>query len=390
MKNTISFILCFLIISFFGGCKKDSESVSLSSKTFGGSVQKGPFQIGTSITVNELDLNFAQTGKSFSSQITDNLGSFQINSIPLVSDYIAIRANGYYFNEVCGSNSSSQITLDGISNIDEISSVHLNILTHLEKLRVEYLLGTGLSFDLAKATAQSEVLTIFNVSDSDIPNSEQLDISESGDGNAILLAVSAIIQGFRSESELSSLLTSISVDISTDGVLNDNAIKSSLIDHAILLDTVSIRENIVDYYTSLGVTPSIPDFEPHIQNFINNTAFTLTNSLFQYPPTGTHGDNLLYKDQLNYTGSSFTMKAVLKECTHFKVRIQVLSGLYSYLGSTASNWIITPFSNQEQFFTIIDHSLPTDLRISGYGTFLIEYYELDSSTITFSKTITVN
>jgi len=49
-----------------------------------------------------------------------------------------------------------------------------------------------------------------------IPDSELLDITKSGDNNAILLAVSLILQGFRSEAELTELLAAISNDIRTD------------------------------------------------------------------------------------------------------------------------------------------------------------------------------
>jgi hypothetical protein len=40
-----------------------------------------------------------------------------------------------------------------------------------------------------------------------------LDTSQTGEDNAILLAISLIIQGFRTESELTDLLANISTDI---------------------------------------------------------------------------------------------------------------------------------------------------------------------------------
>lgn len=123
-------------IGILGGCKKDKEVIQTTTKTINGSAQKGPFLNGTSITVYELDQNYAQTGKTFSTQITDNLGSFQINSATLISSFISIRADGFYFNEVCGSNSISQLTLNGISDISSSTALHVNILTYLEKPRV--------------------------------------------------------------------------------------------------------------------------------------------------------------------------------------------------------------------------------------------------------------
>ena len=397
MKKLLNYtaIVALSVIAILGGCKKDREVIQTPAKTINGSAQKGPFLHGTSITVYELDQNYAQTGKTFLTQITDNAGSFNINNASLISGYITIRADGFYFNEVCGSNSVSQITLNSISDISSTYAIHVNTLTHLEKPRVEYLLGTGLAFDSAKTVAQSDVLNIFNISATGIQNSEYLDISNSGNGNAILLAISSILQGFRTESELSSLLSTISNDISSDGVLNDTSTMSSIIDHAILLDTFSIRNNITNYYLNLGITPSISNFEYYIQQFINNTTFPITNSVITYPPTGMYGDNILAKSQLIYNGEQFSMKVNLKRCIQFKIRVHLISGsVWGYLHGTSANWNITTydFTNQEQFFAVINNEQASDLSISFHagGTYLIEYFETNLSTPAFSKTITVN
>ena len=48
--------------------------------------------------------------------------------------------------------------------------------------------------------------------------SEYLDISQPGDKNAILLAISVILQGYLSVAELSELLANITTDIREDGL----------------------------------------------------------------------------------------------------------------------------------------------------------------------------
>ncbi len=391
-------ILCavagLFAIAVLTACSKDRETAQ-NTKTISGSAQKGPFLNGTSITVYELDQNYTQTGNTFSAVITDNTGSFQINNAALTSNFISIRADGFYFNEVCGSNSISQLTLFGIADISYATSLHVNILTHLEKPRVEYLLGTGMPFDSAKKVAQADVLNIFNISASGIQNSEYLDISDAGDGNAILLAISAILQGFRTESELSSLLSLIGGDIRSDGVINDTAAMSSIIDHAVLLDTASIRANITSYYLNLGITPAIPSFEYYIQQFIANSSFPLTNAVITYPATGMYGDNILVKSGLVFNGSSFSMKAGLKRCSQLKIRLHLISGsVWYYSMNTAGNWNIGSYdyTTQDQFFTVINSEQPSDLEITFQTgrTYLVEYFETNLSTVSFSKTITVN
>lgn len=407
MKKIFYFItIITLVIFIFNGCKKSDEAptpnpppvtaVNDTNKTINGSAQKGPFLIGSSISVYELFHNYTQTGRSFTTQITDNSGSFQLTNVPLITNYVQIRADGFYFNEVCGSNSISQLTLNCIANTGNTGSLNINLLTHLEKPRVEYLLSTGMPFDSAKNEAQREVLNIFNITSNGIQLSEHLDISQAGEGNAVLLAISTILQGFRTESELSTLLAVISNDIRVDGILNDANAQSSIIDHALLLDTVSIRNNVSNFYLSLGISASIPYFEKYIQQFISNSTFALTNSVITYPAMGLSGNNLLLKTQLIYNGAYFSMAGQIKKCSFLTIRLHALSGDLWYIYSGTGGCNLNPssynFANREQFFTVIDPDFPFDLHFENFtaGTYLVEYFEINPSTPSFTKTITVN
>lgn len=401
-KIFYSLVIPSLIIIALNGCKKGTKETPIpasssngTTRSLNGSAQKGPFINGTSITVYELSQSYTQTGKSFATQITDNSGSFALNNISLISNYVQIRADGFYFNEVCGTNSISQITLQCITDVENSGPVHINLLTHLEKPRVEFLLSTGISFDSAKSEAQREILNIFNISSSGIQNSEHLDISQTGDANAMLLAISCVLQGFRSESELSALLSVISNDIRTDGVLNDSGAMSSIIDHALLLDTISLRNNVSNFYLNLGINSTIPNFEKYIQQFISNSTFSITNSVITYPNTGQYGTNILVKTQLTYNTSSpdVSLTGHLKRCSSLKIRMHQISGGYWYFQNNNNlNISSYDFTNNDQFFTVIDSNIPFDVHLilSDAGTFLIEYFEKDLLVPTFSKTITVN
>ncbi|MFQ3580147.1 MAG: hypothetical protein SNJ71_08430, partial [Bacteroidales bacterium] len=183
-----------------GTVKEENKPVKT---TVNGLVQKGPFISGSSITLYELSNSFTASGKSFNTQITDNSGSFQISDIELSSNYVNMRADGFYFNEVTGKQSNSQITLYAIAGIG--TNINVNCITHLEKPRIEYLIKNGMSFSEAKTKAQQEVLKIFGIEKQNVSVSELLTICNTGDDNAILLAVSCILQGVRTESELSEL-----------------------------------------------------------------------------------------------------------------------------------------------------------------------------------------
>lgn len=279
----ISLFICLLAVCilFLPSCKDDSPEVLTKSK-LSGFIQKGPFLNGTSVSISELKQDLSQTGKVFSSQIKDNQGSFELTNLQLSSPNVELKADGFYFNEVTGVVSTSQLTLYALADVTNISSLNVNVISTLEKARVENLVAGGLSFADAKKKALSEILAIFSISKSDIQSSELLDINKSGDDNAILLAISAILQGYRSEAELSELLANLSADISTDGKLDSETLGTALISHAKFLNPLKIRENLENRYQEIGTTAQVPAFEKYIAQFIEKSTFK-TVSLITYP-----------------------------------------------------------------------------------------------------------
>ena len=81
-------------------------------------------------------------------------------------------------------------------------------------------MANGTSFADAKKQAHKEVLALFNVSKDTVAASETLDMSKDGEDNSILLAISAILQGYRTDAELSELLANLSDDLNVHGALS--------------------------------------------------------------------------------------------------------------------------------------------------------------------------
>jgi len=421
MKKIIGFLPIIIVLSMillFTDCKKDTSNSSNTIQNVIGYAQKGPFINGSSVTVYDLQSNLSPTGKSFNAQIIDNKGTFKLSDIALSSNYISLRADGFYFNEISGQQSAAQITLYALSDVAGKSDININLLTHLEISRVEYLIKNGKSFSDSKAQAQKEILAIFNIQKNDIKTSESLNIAESGDDNGILLAISSILQGFRSESELTELLSNISQDISTDGILSSDTLGSALINHAVYLDTVSIKNNLAQRYTAIGSQSNIPDFGKYIANFISQTKFKVTNSLITYPSQGVNGVNILALSDTIYSGggglnTTFSLAAQIPKSVSLKIKITSLSSsststppldtgkidtitnhaMWYYSVGSAINWSITLFDekNYTQTFTAIESGQSCDLLMYfDKGSFLIEYYEMNSSSPTRKKKITVN
>ena len=338
--------LCFLVIA----CSKEKDNnTALSLDKVSGYVQKGPYLNGTNITISELSTNLLPTGKNFSAQILDNKGTFEIKNVELSTHFVELKADGFYFNEVTNKNSTAQLTLFALSDLTDKTTLNVNILSTLEKNRINYLIANGKDFSSAKKQSQSEILKIFNMQKSDIAESEKLDITKSGDDNAILLAISVILQGYLPVSDLSELLANISTDIREDGVLNSESLGSILINNAKTIKLTAIRENIKNRYESLGLTVAIPEFEKFVNQFIDSTHFVFTGFI-KYPTTGKFGINILDKDKVEYAAGSYSMKAILPEGTSLQIKV------------AGSNWFFPAFQDNTGW-SFSDYNMNDNSRV---------------------------
>jgi hypothetical protein len=321
MKKTTVFPVLALLLLL--SCDKEQEATdekSLVIPKIEGYIQKGPFLNGTSITVFELSETLVPTGKNFTTQITDNKGTFELSDVVLISRYVELEADGFYYNEVKDENASTRLILYALSDLSDKSSLNVNSLTHLERSRVKYLIASGMSFVEAKSQAQSEILSLFDIEKEDISTSEELDITKQGDDHAVLLAISVILQGNLSVSELSELLANISTDMREDGTLDSQTLGSTLINNARSIRPEAVRQNLESRYEALGLTVSIADFEKYVNDFIEHTDFVFTNYI-EYPASGSHGLNILDKEKTEYNAGNYSMKAVLPDGTSLKVKI---------------------------------------------------------------------
>ena len=392
MKKSLilqSLVLIVIAVS----CENESKN-DLSLEKVSGYVQKGPYLNGTSITISELSTDLTPTGKNFPSQILDNKGTFEIKNINLSSQYVELIADGFYFNEVTNSNSTAQLTLYALSDITNKASLNVNVLSDLEKSRIEYLVTNGIAFSEAKRQAQTEILKIFGVQKADMGESELLDITKAGDENGILLAISVILQGSLTVSELSELIANISTDIREDGVLNSQTLGLILVNNAKALKIDKIRENLENRYESLGETITIPNFEKYVNQFIDSTNYEYTG-LIEYPAAGNHGLNILDKEKKQYNAGDYSMIAILPEGTSLKVKI---SGQNWCFPATQANtgWEYTDYTNSSRVFSstktgIIDFAICLenyqDSTWSNQTRIFV--FENSSTDTTWTKVITV-
>ena len=85
-----------------GGTSEEAEGiVAIKDREVAGVTQKGPFLVGSSVTIQELDgKTLIQTGRSFKTSVKTNLGDFAVKNVNLASQYALLEVNGYFRNEV--------------------------------------------------------------------------------------------------------------------------------------------------------------------------------------------------------------------------------------------------------------------------------------------------
>ena len=245
---------------------------SLESVDLNGVSQKGPFVIGTDITAYELEngRSLKQTGKTFGGKIEKADGTFDIRTVKLKSTFAYIVADGFYRNEVTGRNSASTIKLRAFTNLQGRTSANINLVTHLEYDRVQYLVTRkDSSVAKAKMAAEREIFKAFYIDNSGFGGfAEDFNILQQGDGNAALLAISALLQGDRDESQLTALLASLSVDIGDNGQWDNELLRAQIADWAMKKDIegglAAIRANVEGWKLSDSKAPA---FEGFVTNF---------------------------------------------------------------------------------------------------------------------------
>ena len=257
----------------------DSERVAISLDSLVGFTQKGPFLKGSTVYLYELSdgRTLKQTNGNFTSNITRDDGRYKFLARDLVSQYAMMVVDGYFRNEVTGKSSNAQIRLKAITDMRKRNSVNVNLLTHLEFERVYHLVTRGdsetgekLTVKQAKRKAQQEIMDIFDIQLGGNTDAEDMDVFGSSEADAALLAISILLQGSRTESELMALLAEISAEIAKTGKWEGDradSIKVSIADWAFGQDLSKFRRNVEGWNLG-GDNGKVGDFERFINNFI--------------------------------------------------------------------------------------------------------------------------
>ena len=251
-----------------GGASGDAGVVAVKDWEVAGVSQKGPFVTGSAVTVQELDgITLKQTGKSFKGTIKSDKGDFAIKDINLESQYAILEASGYYRDEISGKKSSGTVTLRALTDLSNRKTVNINLLTHLEYERVMHLVTEKKKpIAEAKEQAEKEILASFYI-DGDYAESEDLNIFESGDGNAALLAVSVLMQSDADVAGLTERMGEFSISLAEGGSWDDADTKTAIADWACDVDLKGTIANVRKNVEGWKYADTVPTFEKFVTNF---------------------------------------------------------------------------------------------------------------------------
>ena len=267
-KKSIFSFFCSL---FFASCGGDSSSPVESSekienKSISGVAQLGPFEKGATVAIYELDENLEQTGRNYQAEIENDWGEYSVQVKNLKTQHALLKADGYYYSYITGKKAKERISLYAFSDLSERNNANINLFSHLIHKRVQYLIThKNESFAKAEEQAISEILKIFGYK-TDIKAIEDLDFFGEDEQSAIGLAISILMQGDLTPTDIEKRLDDFARDLEQDGVL-DSSKTATIADWAYLQYIYSKNETIRSNIEKLHPTASIPSFETGMDNF---------------------------------------------------------------------------------------------------------------------------
>ena len=271
MKKVLP-ILLLALLSLLVGCSTDGVGKPGRGKyTINGSVQKGPFVLGSTINMQSLDDRLNPTGQSYVTTTNDDAGHFDLGST-LSNKYVEIIATGYYFDEVVGDLSQGTLTLRSITDLSDGGNTNVNLLTTLVYNRTQNLVkNSGKSIADATAQAEQELFLALGIKETDIPDVRcaKMDISQAGDHNALLLTISVALQYNRSTAALSELIAKLANDLADDGQIARDKVQSLYISESVDNLATQVRSNLIDRYNKLGTQNNVPHFDKYLGYFLD-------------------------------------------------------------------------------------------------------------------------
>jgi 6-phosphogluconolactonase (cycloisomerase 2 family) len=272
-RAQVSVLLSFasLVVAACGGSGGGGTTYPIS-----GQALKGPFAIGSQISVNEQNPNLSPTGKVYNVETSDYLGNFSVAS-GVGTNLVEIVADGFYMDDLTGQLSSAAISLRAIADLTVSATPTVNALTTLQKQRLKTLMSQGMTYAAANTQSQTEVLAAFEINSAKVNSLStfySMRFTGSTDADSVLLATSAILSqmatdaattnGTTQPAELSNYMNTIAAQLATTGKVTGSSFVTARNLAATEINLSTVRTNVETYYAKYGVVMVAPKFEEWI------------------------------------------------------------------------------------------------------------------------------
>ena len=233
-----------------------------------GAVQKGPFILGSSVSISPLTAMAQPTGQQFEVPTSNDVGEFTLAGVP--AGPVSLLATGYFYDEIIQTLSFAPLTLRTLHRAGAgATTVNLHVLGHIAEARARALVADGMIVDDALATAEAEAVAALGVGVPGFtlagPAALASVAGPDNDDNAYVFAVSAVLmqsvyldaQG-PPEAALQTLLNQLALDLADDGKIAEE-LRQRLAAAETELDADAVRTALGAYLASLGLPPATPD-----------------------------------------------------------------------------------------------------------------------------------
>ncbi|OHX40928.1 hypothetical protein [Vibrio parahaemolyticus] len=268
LLTTALFTIPFALIGCGGSSVGSDNNNSGQPYQFGGAVQKGPLQPGSVVTAYELNQDLEKTDTSYTTQIEDYEGNYNMNE-RFNTPYVELVAQGDYFNELTGK-SDEQMRMSAFVDMNAATQVNFNVATAAMKASIMAKVQAGQSFDEAVHETTSELLSLYSYDPdqwADGINFYNVNLSNAGDTSTVLLVISASTLTMATENGLTleQQIEKIGQVLLDPKSVQFEEMKQALTQYSLALYKTAAYENTQKYYADNGL-----DFDiPHVDYFID-------------------------------------------------------------------------------------------------------------------------
>ena len=327
----IKYILYVWILSSLTSCGGGATSNSTNSEMLAvesnGVAQKGPFTIGSEVSIEKLDSSGVSFGESIRTTVFDTQGqfSFQLPTDWETDSTIRLEVTGKVFDEALGVFSMNEISLSSVVPASQ-QQKSINILTHWLSNRTQSLLLDGEDLNSSLQQAEQELSKIFGIN-----NASLLDYTNSAnhllEDNASLLLLSGALMAVADSSNenIQVIINQIADDFANDGFIDQTGdewlkrLQAEIRDNPIL-HTSQFSKNLED---ALGFKTVLGKQLPKVINFATRPTSVVPKEIIAKPSEtivldGSASHDSSEKSLINFTWfrvdqQSFTPSVVISD-----------------------------------------------------------------------------